>query len=357
MENNPQIANELENNINNNNNINRNNIQSEMVLQNFNTETNQNNNELLTARIIHELNGTNNQETLALIRQVVEIRENSLHNSLRYQILDMEDSIFDLIISNEVFLHSGIILIIVSCLIYFELNNIFKIKNLSVKHLESEELWYLYSLGFFMLIIVIWNIYLLFFKIFSFFDSFTNFRKEKMNECTSGDVLIFNPFYINLMIIHYNKAYIGTVFDFYVIMTISIAFSINFFFSNYYYNYLKKQISCISNINLTRNKLIYFRIKIFYMFLIGMNLVMSYLISFVTEYADFYFVYILQIKSIYLILKQIGMWYENEISYKQLDTYYATNEDYYLQSHMNKMIIGIIGSVSQIYIKYFTNTF
>ncbi len=81
------------------------------------------------------------------------------------------------------------------------------------------------------------------------------------------------------------------------------------------------------------------------MFLIGMNLSVSYLISFVTEEADFHFIYILQIKSMYLILRQIALWYENEASYKQLDSFYATNEEYFIDMQMIKMILNMIAAV------------
>ena len=197
-----------------------------------------------------------------------------------------------------------------------------------------------------MILISLWNIYLFTFKLFSLCDSFIDFRKDKMNEYSSAEMLFFNPFYINMMIVHYNKTYIGTVFDFYILMTISMAFSINYFFTNYYNNYLKKQINSITNIHLTKNKILYFRIKLFYLFLIGMNISISYLISFITEAADFYFLYILQIKSLYLILRQVALWYENETNYRQLDSYYATNEEYYLDMQLRKMILNVIPAVS-----------
>jgi len=333
MENNSEEIIEAEdNNINNNNDVN-NNLNHALNSENIQEET--------TAQLIQELNRTNNEETLALIRRVVEMRE----NSLRYQFLDLEDSLFDFLISNDVFSHSLIILLVLSGLFYFELSNLKTIKKFSIKHLESEEMWYLYSLGYFIIIILLWNFYLLFFKIFSFFDTFPNFRKDKLNEYSSADVLFFNPFYINLIIIHYNKEYIGTVLDFYLIMTISLSFSINFFFTNYYHHYLKKQINSITNIHNSKNILIYYRMKVFYLFLIGMNLFHSYMISFITQHADFYFVYLLQIKSIYSILKQLSMWYENETNYKQLDSFYVTNEEYYLNSLLRKMVLNTVATV------------
>jgi hypothetical protein len=324
-----------------NNNINNHNDENNLEIPTINNENNQ---DVATAHLIQESNRTNNEETLALIRRVVETRD----NSLRYQFLDFEDSLFDFIISNDVFIHSVIILLVLGGLFYFELNNLMRIKYFSIKHLESEEMWYLYSLGYFIIIIALWNVYLLFFKLFSFFDTIPNFRKDKLNECSSADVLFFNPFYINLIIIHYNKAYIATVLDFYIIMTISLSFSINFFFSNYYHQYLKKKINSITNIHLSKNILVYCQMKIFYIFLIGMNVMHSYLISYVTQHADFYFVYILQIKSIYLMLKQLSMWYENETIYKQLDSQYAINEEYYLNSLMRKIILNIVATVSNL---------
>jgi hypothetical protein len=321
-------------------NNNMNNIDDENNSQNININ-NSTTEGIISRSLIEQLNRNNNEGTQALLRRVLAMQNNSLRN----EVLDFEEIIFNIIISNKVFINSALSLIIIGSLFYLELINLTKINKFSIKILESEEMWYLYSLGFLIILISLWNIYLFTFKLFTFCGSFINFRKDKLNEYSSAEVLFFNPFYINMMIVHYNRTYIGTVFDFYILMTISMAFSINYFFTNYYNSYLKNQISSITNIHLTKNKILYFRIKLFYMFLIGMNLSVSYLISFVTEEADFHFIYILQIKSMYLILRQIALWYENEASYKQLDSFYATNEEYFIDMQMIKMILNMIAAV------------
>jgi hypothetical protein len=303
-----------------------------------------NNHDQLTTRLIQELNRSNNEEIQNLLRRVLLMRE----SILSYQMFDMEESFFNILISNYMLIFSAIAFLISFIFLYTQSINLFINKQLPIKYLESDEMFYVYLIGLFALALFLWSFYLIIFKLFSFFDSYTIFSKENMSICSSAELLFFNPFYTNLVIIHYNKNYLANIFDFYLIMTIALVFWMNYFFTYYYYNYLKKKITGITNIHLYKNKLVYIKIKLFYLFLIGMNLFMSYLISFFNEHSEFYFLYLLQIKSIYLIIRQLGMWYETETNYNQINSHYATNEDYYLKTLLIKTILNVAATVSNL---------
>ena len=135
-------------------NNNMNNIDDEDNSQstNINNSTTQG---IISRSLIEQLNRNNNEGTQALLRRVLAMQNNSLRN----EVLDFEEIIFNMIISNKVFIHSAVTLIIIGFLFYLELMNLTKINKFSIKNLESEEMWYLYSLGFLILLISLWNIY------------------------------------------------------------------------------------------------------------------------------------------------------------------------------------------------------
>jgi hypothetical protein len=311
---------------------------------------------------IEEIQRATNEEILNLFRQAINIRErgnnnNNNQNNLRSELQELEENIFEHLISNKVFLFSPFILILLISCLGLEINTMIKSTNFSFKTLETEVMWVPYCLTLLIIVLLLWNFYLLFFKIFAGFSerSLMRIKIKYLFELGIADVLYFNPFYFNMIIFHFDKTYLSTNFDLFANMSIATHYMINFLFANLIFNFFKFKIANITNLHLPENKYLIHKMRFLFSFLIFMNMFTSYTITYITTEADFYYIYLMQHKCFYLILKEFGMWYENETAYKQLDNYYATNEQYYLNSIFIKMIIQLIVMVLIVQILFFGN--
>jgi hypothetical protein len=333
-----------------------------------NSENNQNSNQIprvinispLTSTI-EEIHRATNQEILNVFQRLVILRERvNYHSRLRSEILDIEENLYEFITSNKVFIFSPFLILLLISFLGLQISAIFEnnlIPQLSLKSLEKPILWLPYIFFFLIFLVLIWNVYLLIFKIVTclFDKSSLKVKKKNLFECGTADILYFNPLYFNMLIIHYDKAYMATNFDLFVIMLISTHYFINFLFSNFIYNFYKLKITNITNLHLKENKILIYKFRCLFFFLISMNIMTSYLMSYLTTEADFYFIYLMQHKSVYLLLKQLYMIYENETEYKQLDNCYSTNEQYYLQSIFIKMVLQMIIMILIVQILFFGN--
>jgi hypothetical protein len=333
-----------------------------------NSEDNQNSEEIprvinispLTSTI-EEIHRATNQEIVNVFQRLVILRERvNLHSRLRSEFLDIEENLYGFLTSSKVFIFSPFLIILLLSFLGLQISAIIEnnlIVELSLKSLEKPILWLPYIFSYLIILVLIWNVYLLIFKfVTSLFDKSTlKVKKKNLFECGLADILYFNPLYFNMLVIHYDKAYLATNFDLFVIMLISTHYFINFLFSNYIYNYYKIKIANITNLQLKENKILIYKFRCLFFFLISLNLMSCFITIYLTTEADFYFVYLIQRKPIYLLLKQIYMIYENETEYRQLDNYYSTNEEYYLDSIFIKMVLQIIIMILILQIIFFGN--
>ena len=310
---------------------------------------------------IEEIHRATNDEILNIFRRLVILRERTNQlGRLRDDYLDIEENLFDLLTSNKLFIFSPFILILLISFLGIQIGTIYEkdlIKDLSLKTLEKPILWLPYIYTYLICLVLLWNLYLMFFKIVTNFlyQMKIQVKKKTLFECSTADMLYFNPLYFNILIIYYDRTYLSTNFDLFIIMLISTHYFIIFLFSNYIYNFYKIKITNITNLYLNENKILIYKYRVLFLFLIFMNLLTSYSITYLTTEANFSFIYIIQHKSIYLLLKQINMIYENETNYKQLDNYYSTNEHYYLNTTYIKMLLQLFMMILIVQIFMFGN--
>ena len=74
--------------------------------------------------------------------------------------------------------------------------------------------------------------------------------------------------------------------------------------------------------------------------------------TYLTEESNLILCYLMYFKAVYLILRTIEQWYNNEVAFKQLNNFYATNEDYYLKTIARKTILKIFNMVIMINIDF-----
>lgn len=308
-------------------------------------------------QIVSHIQRMNNEEIQNVFRRILSLRGTNLTEINDLQNFLRGPNILEMILSNQVFLISPFIIIFLLVLLYVHFMEIITTNEISVKILELEEMWSIYAICFVIATITLWNFYLLIFHTLINFENF----KFKSFDVSTADVLYFNPMYFSIFILHVNKTYISTSVDLFLIMTFSMFFFINLFYTVYSYSYFKLKINSISNLHLAENRILLYKMRFFNSFLICMNIFEIYLISFTTENGDIFLSYLMNFKAVYLILRITLMWYENENSYKQLDNSYVTNGENYLRYQRNKSALQIICLVNYILkidrLLYFKNYF
>jgi hypothetical protein len=257
-----------------------------------------------------------------------------------------EDNLHEYFFSTKILFFSPFILLLFIAFLYIEIIDMLyvldkKSEKINIKLLESELMWIPYAILFVIIVISTWCLYLIFIKLIS------NFTKIKIKsfDFHIADVLYFNPFYFNMIVFYYDKKYLTTNFDLFVIMSISTVYTINFIFTNYGNYFLKIKLQSLNEIKPSEKRDTLYRMRMFYIFMICGNLITSMLINILTGYSDYIFIYMIHFKTIYLIFKQISFWYESEITYKQLDNFYATNEENHLKFNYYKSLFQIISMV------------
>jgi hypothetical protein len=290
---------------------------------------------------LEELRRINNVEIQNLLRRVFTITERANSDLLELEHLLDSSGIYGVFINKKFFIFSFFFLVAMASFVYVSFMETIKNKEINISLLEDDDLWITYFFVFLFLVVFEWTLYLLFLYFFTGFENI----KLKIFEIDSSDILFFNPFYFNLILFHLDRTYLKTTFDLSMVLNFSALFSINFIFSSIFFHFLKVKISAITNTSLFENKILIYKIRFYFVSMIFFNLVTSYIIMHFTENSDFTFCYLFYFKSIYTILKQIHMWYENEISYLQLDSSYATNEEYYKSYNRNKTFLEMTNQV------------
>jgi hypothetical protein len=280
-----------------------------------------------------------NEEILSLFRRVLLLRDRI---NFRNEIQELEEEIYEVLFSNIFLKLSPVIIFCFTSILILEIKILFLKAHLEFKTLESEDMWIVYGLAYCSITIIIWSAYLLIFKSVIGMDEKIKFKLKSLSKLMPADILHFNPFYFNILIFYLDKQYISTNFDFMLILNISTHYFINYFFTYFLFNYIQQKISAIQNLNLNENKILTYKMRLLFFILILLNLFNGYFISIFTEYSSFKFIYFMTFKSFYLLIKQLSLWYENEISYKNLDNFYSTNEQNYLNYQFTKMCLKLV---------------
>lgn len=282
--------------------------------------------------LMEEVRRINNEEMQTLLNRVNDIRSRAQTD---LQAIDEElsnsENFIDTVMSKPMILVLAGLLPLLMVLFYTSIKNV----KWSIKQLESHDMWGPYIFAFFFILIIIW----LYFTLFAKLVTLNETTKMKEYESKAVDILYLNPFYINVLIYAYDKAFLSTPFDIFILTVISSYFATSYFFSLYLYNYFKIKIASIANLHLNYNIQLMTRLRASYGLLIAHNVMCMYLTTYLLTEVDFMMTYLIQFRSVYLILKQIEYWYINELSYKQLDNVYFTNEQYYLKTFYRKTVI------------------
>jgi hypothetical protein len=280
----------------------------------------------------------NNEDIQELLRRVLTLRDRT-----RLDIYNIENNLvgvnlYDLLLSNSNFLFILLILVVLLKLEYLVLMN----KDLNIYLLESDELWLFYSILFFAFASLFWLIYMLVFKILTGFVK--PIIKEIDKDINMAEMLYLNPFFFNMMVFYFDKRFIVSSFDVFVIMTFSVKFLILFIFYAFLYNHYRNKIATITNLSLDSGLIV--KMRLGYIVLIIITLLTGYAVTYFMREASLFFIYTMQFKTLYIVLREIELWYSSEVAYKQLNNYYATNEVYYLKSNLNKSSWKIVNMVS-----------
>lgn len=309
-----------------------------------NTNDNNIDNNRTEVRTRAEIQREHNQEMQNLLRRVNEFR-NQTHNLLNESSninnsnINSEE-IFDVLINEKLIYFLPLIILIFSSLLYFTINkNIEYMTNL--KYLEHPDMWPVYFIAFPLISFITYFFHYLIF--------FVLFEKIKINnyDYSAGDILYLNPAYINIVLYFIDKEYFITIFDTFVLISISTYCFINYMFFCYLFNYFKIKISLITNLLSQNNLKLILKMRAINSYFIFQNLSLLLLFHYILlSEADFTLYFIIQFKLVYLIIKQTEYWINNEISYKQLDNIYSTNETLYIRLFTRKILVNFISLVS-----------
>jgi hypothetical protein len=303
-------------------------------------EINNNDDNNLPEEHLHDIHRVNRDEISELLSRVITLRDQTRQDIHNIENNLIGDHLYDLLLSNSNFLFILLILIFIAKLEYLVVVN----KDITIHLLESDEMWLFYSLLFFGLAFAFWFIYLFIYKIFTCFEKTKLVNIEK--DINVIEILYLNPFFFSLIVIYIDKSYIVSPFDVFLMVTVSMKFLVVFLFSYFFYNYNKFKFTHLTNINF--DKFLVYRMRMGYCAFILMTLFSGYLVTFFTSEVGILFVYLMHFKTFYIILRQIEFWYTSEVAYKQLNNYYATNEDYYLSSNLRKSTLTIFNMVNSL---------
>jgi hypothetical protein len=279
------------------------------------------------------------EDVRELLRRVLTLRDRTQQDIYNIENNLINVNLYDLLLSNSNFLFILLILIFMFKLEYLVLIN----KDLmNINILESDDMWLFYSLLFFTLGFVFWLVYLFVFKVFTGFEK--PMIKEIDKDVNMSEMLYLNPFFFNMMVFYLDKRFIVASFDVFVVMVFSLKFLIVFIFYVFLYNHFKHKLNMTTNLGL--DSLIIYKMRFAYSVLIFMTIATGYIITYFMQDASLFFVYIMHFKTLYVVLREVELWYSSEVSYKQINNYYATNEIFYLKSNLRKSSLKIVNLVS-----------
>ena len=293
---------------------------------------------------LHEID-TIQQETnnhfQSIMRRISEIR-NMQQNVLVNRSENDDMSVNDVITLNYCLIFLPMIIsAIITVIVYKIMGMVNEYKNdileINMNILESSCMWSLYFLFYVFCFFIFWFFFLLIHKIITNFDNCYSFREQKLK---IEDILLFNPCYNNVVFLYYNKGFLSTNFDFFIIVTLLTFLSFNFIFGYYTHSFLKNKIATIQNKKMST---LSSKITLFYALMIGLNFlslgIMFVLVPVKENLGPFIFI---AMKNVYLFLHQIKLYQDNYISFNQIDISYSNNEKNFIYNQYKILILHLV---------------